>query len=209
MNDERKGMGQTAQKNTDVRTASVSVERTISSNIERTTSSSVEQSVSVNAAQTAPARTTRTALFLAAATLALAGALGLAACAAPATSDSMGGTSSANTQASDAYHKITADEAQTMMDAGSPTIVDVRTPQEYEEGHIPGAINIPVESIGAEKPAELTDTNAELIVYCRTGVRSKQASDKLVGLGYQNVNDMGGIVDWHGETVSGTEPGGN
>lgn len=185
MIDERRSTGHTSQEGTNMRAASGSV------------------------AKTTPTRSTRTALFLAAATLALAGALGLAACAAPAMGNSMGGTSSVDAQASDAYHKITADEAKSLMDAGSPTIVDVRTPKEYEEGHIPGAINIPVESIGADKPAELTDTNAELIVYCRTGVRSKQASDKLVGLGYQNVNDMGGIVDWHGETVTGTEPGGN
>ncbi len=107
---------------------------------------------------------------------------------------------------SNAYAKITADEAKTMMDAGNVTIVDVRTAQEYADGHIPGAINIPLESIGSDKPAELTDTDADLIVYCRTGVRSKQASDKLVELGYQHVNDMGGIVDWKGETVTGDQP---
>lgn len=115
--------------------------------------------------------------------------------------------SGTNAGTASAYAKITADEAQAMMDAGSPTIVDVRTPQEYADGHIPGAINIPVESIGSDKPAELADTDAELVVYCRTGVRSKQASDKLVELGYQHVNDMGGIVDWKGDTVAGTDPG--
>ena len=114
----------------------------------------------------------------------------------------------ADTANSNAYQKITADEGQALMDAGTPIIVDVRTAQEYADGHIPGAINIPVEEIGDAKPAELTDTEEELIVYCRTGVRSKQASDKLVELGYQHVNDMGGIVDWHGETVVGSEPGG-
>lgn len=116
----------------------------------------------------------------------------------------MNGTSSTT---GTAYAKITADEAKALMDEGSPTIVDVRTAQEYADGHIPGAINIPVESIGSEKPAELADTDAQLIVYCRTGVRSKQASDKLMELGYQHVNDMGGIVDWNGDTVAGAEPG--
>ena len=134
--------------------------------------------------------------------LALAGVVALAGCsAAPAESE---GTSMSDS--SNAYAKITADEAKTMMDAGNVTIVDVRTAQEYADGHIPGAINIPLESIGSDKPAELTDTDADLIVYCRTGVRSKQASDKLVELGYQHVNDMGGIVDWKGETVTGDQP---
>lgn len=135
--------------------------------------------------------------------LALAGVVALAGCsAAPAESEDTSMSDSSN-----AYAKITADEAKTMMDAGNVTIVDVRTAQEYADGHIPGAINIPLESIGSDKPAELTDTDADLIVYCRTGVRSKQASDKLVELGYQHVNDMGGIVDWKGETVTGDQPG--
>lgn len=134
--------------------------------------------------------------------LALAGVVALAGCsAAPAESEDTSMSDSSN-----AYAKITADEAKTMMDAGNVTIVDVRTAQEYADGHIPGAINIPLESIGSDKPAELTDTDADLIVYCRTGVRSKQASDKLVELGYQHVNDMGGIVDWKGETVTGDQP---
>lgn len=139
--------------------------------------------------------------------LALAGAFALAACStAPVNSkDTSMNTSNSN---SNAYAKITVDKAQAMMEEGTPTVVDVRTAQEYADGHIPGAINIPVESIGSDKPAELADVNAELIVYCRTGVRSKQASDKLVGLGYQHVNDMGGIVDWTGDKVTGTEPGG-
>lgn len=148
----------------------------------------------------------RRILFMAAATLALAGALGLASCAAPDAGMDEGGANMAATN--DAYAKITADEGAALMESGSPTIVDVRTPQEYADGHIPGAINIPVETIGADKPTELSDTDAELIVYCRTGVRSKQASDKLVAMGYRHVNDMGGIVDWTGEKVTGTEPGG-
>ena len=107
-----------------------------------------------------------------------------------------------------AYRAITAGEAQDMMAGGDVTIVDVRTPQEYTEGHIPGAINIPLDRIGTEQPAELADPGAELIVYCRTGVRSKQASDKLVALGFTEVNDMGGIVDWPYGTVAGSTPDG-
>lgn len=159
-------------------------------------------------------KTGATAWMLAAAALALAGALSLAACSSASTDTkegSMGGTGTGASQtasdgASDAYRAITADEAQSMMEGGGVTVVDVRTPQEYADGHIPGAINIPLDRIGSEQPDELSDLDAELIVYCRTGVRSKQASDSLVGLGYQHVNDMGGIVDWTGDVVSGDQP---
>lgn len=155
------------------------------------------------------ARTKMRGRLVAVVALALTGALALAACSsAPAESEdaSMSASGSSTAPSTSAYTKITADEAQAMMDAGSPTIVDVRTAQEYAEGHVPGAINIPVENIGSDKPAELADTDADLIVYCRTGVRSKQASDKLVELGYQHVNDMGGIVDWTGDKVTGDQP---
>ncbi len=150
------------------------------------------------------------------AALALASMLALAACSsAPketengsmdgnANSASMDGASGG--ASSGAYRAITASEAQSMMEDQDVVIVDVRTAQEYADGHVPGAINIPVEGIGNEKPSELDDVDAELIVYCRTGVRSKQASDKLIGLGYRHVNDMGGIVDWTGDTVSGDRP---
>ena len=84
-------------------------------------------------------------------------------------------------------------------------MVDVRTPKEYADGHVPGALNIPNEDIGSARPSQLTGTDDKLIVYCRTGVRSKQASDKLVALGFTDVNDMGGIVDWPYGTVAGSE----
>lgn len=103
----------------------------------------------------------------------------------------------------DAYHKITAEEAKKMTEEGNVVIVDVRTPEEYEEAHVPGAVSVPSETIGDEMPAALPDTDAVLIVYCRTGVRSRQASDKLSSLGYQKIYDMGGIVDWPYETESG------
>ena len=102
-----------------------------------------------------------------------------------------------------AYHKITAEEAKELIDAGGVTVVDVRTAEEFAAAHLPGAINVPNEGIGDELPQALPDQEGALVVYCRTGVRSKQASDKLVELGYENVNDMGGIVDWPYETQSG------
>lgn len=103
----------------------------------------------------------------------------------------------------EAYHQITAEEAKQMLDEGGVTVVDVRTAEEYAEQHIPGAVLVPNESIGDEPPAELPDQDAVLLVHCRTGVRSKQASDKLIKLGYTQVYDFGGIVDWPYETESG------
>ena len=81
-------------------------------------------------------------------------------------------------------------------------ILDVRTPEEFADQHIPDAINIPNETIGTEETSELPDKEQLILVYCRSGNRSKQASDKLVGLGYTNSVEFGGINDWPGETVS-------
>lgn len=105
-------------------------------------------------------------------------------------------------ETSSAYHKITAEEAKEMIDKGDVTIVDVRTEEEYAEKHIPGAILVPNESIGNDSPKELPDKEAVLLLHCRTGVRSKEASDKLVALGYKKVYDFGGITDWPYETES-------
>lgn len=126
----------------------------------------------------------------------------LAACS-PKDGGSSSSASSAPSPSGEAYHKITAEEARKMMEEGGVTIVDVRTTAEYAEKHIPGAILVPVETIGLEPPQALPDKDAVLLVYCRTGVRSRQASDKLVMLGYTNVYDFGGIVDWPYETESG------
>ena len=112
-------------------------------------------------------------------------------------------TSKGESSGGEAYHKITAAEAKDRMDAGGVTIVDVRTAEEYADKHIPGAVLVPNESIGAEPPAGLPDKDAVLLVYCRTGVRSKQASHKLEALGYTQIYDFGGIVDWKYETQSG------
>ena len=102
------------------------------------------------------------------------------------------------------YRQINAEEAAAMMEEESDYIIlDVRTAQEYSEKHIPGAINIPNETIGTEDIPELPDKEQLILVYCRSGNRSKQASEKLVKLGYTNIVEFGGINDWMGETVSG------
>jgi rhodanese-related sulfurtransferase len=78
-------------------------------------------------------------------------------------------------------------------------VLDVRTPSEFAEGHIPGAINVANEDIGAEQPIELPDLDQVIFVYCRSGRRSKEASAKLAALGYTNIYEFGGILDWDGE----------
>ena len=102
------------------------------------------------------------------------------------------------------YRQVNAEEADSMMEEESGYIIlDVRTAQEYSEKHIPGAINIPNETIGTEDIPELPDKEQLILVYCRSGNRSKQASEKLVKLGYTNIVEFGGINDWTGEAVSG------
>lgn len=102
------------------------------------------------------------------------------------------------------YRQISMDAAITMMEEESNYIIlDVRTPEEFADQHIPDAINIPNETIGTEEIPELPDKEQLILVYCRSGNRSKQASDKLVKLGYANIVEFGGINDWPGETVSG------
>ena len=82
---------------------------------------------------------------------------------------------------------------------GSYVIVDVRRADEFAEGHIPGAINIANEDIVDSEPAELPDKEQLIYVYCRSGNRSKQATKKLKDLGYLNLIEFGGIIDWPGE----------
>lgn len=97
--------------------------------------------------------------------------------------------------------KISAAKAKEMMESEDVIIVDVRTQAEYDEGYIPNAILIPNESIEGE-PKELVDKDATILVYCRSGNRSAQAAKKLVDLGYTNVYDFGGIIDWPFEIVN-------
>lgn len=107
-------------------------------------------------------------------------------------------------QAANGYQQITMDEAITLMEEEKDSIIlDVRTQDEYSESHIPGAVNIPNETIGTDEIPELPDKEQLILVYCRSGNRSKQASEKLAALGYTNVKEFGGINDWPGETVSG------
>ena len=105
-------------------------------------------------------------------------------------------------EAQGTYRKITAQEAKAMLDKGDVTVVDVRRSDEYAAGHIPGSILVPNEEIGDTQPEELPDLDAVLLVHCRTGIRSRQASDKLIKLGYTNVYDFGGIADWPYDTVT-------
>ena len=81
-------------------------------------------------------------------------------------------------------------------------IIDVRRQDEYDEGHIPGAVLIPNESISDKQPEELPDLNQIILVYCRSGRRSKEASQKLANIGYTNVYEFGGINTWTGEIVN-------
>lgn len=95
------------------------------------------------------------------------------------------------------YTQITMSEAVEMMESESDYIIlDVRRPDEFATGHIPNAINIPNEGIGTDEISELPDKDQLILVYCRSGNRSKQASQKLVKLGYSNVVEFGGINDW-------------
>ena len=99
------------------------------------------------------------------------------------------------------FQQISMDAAITQMaEENNFILLDVRTPEEFADGHIPGAINIPNENIGENDIAELPDKERRIYVYCRSGNRSKQASAKLVNLGYTNVVEIGGIIDYEGET---------
>ena len=102
------------------------------------------------------------------------------------------------------YRQISVDEAIAMMAQESNYIIlDVRRPDEFAEGHIPNAINVANETIGTDEIPELPNKNQLIMVYCRSGRRSKEAADKLVKLGYTNIVEFGGILDWTGEVVGG------
>ena len=100
------------------------------------------------------------------------------------------------------YEQITAEQAKAIMDAEKDyIIIDARTEQEFSEGHIEGARLIPEYEIAQRAEKELPDKSALILVYCRSGRRSKIASEELVKLGYNNVKEFGGIIDWPYETV--------
>ena len=101
------------------------------------------------------------------------------------------------------YVKITPNQAYELMQSqNNCTVLDVRTPEEFSQGHIPSAILIPDYELAKRAEKELPDKNALILVYCRSGNRSRQAANTLLKLGYTNVKDFGGIIDWPFETVT-------
>lgn len=101
------------------------------------------------------------------------------------------------------YEQISQEEAMQMMQEQSDFIIlDVRRPDEFAEGHIPGAVNVPNETIEDEMPAGLPDKDQVILVYCRSGNRSKEASQKLADMGYTGVYEFGGIKTWPGEIIT-------
>ena len=100
------------------------------------------------------------------------------------------------------YEQITAEEAKRIMDSEEKHIIlDVREQNEYDEGHIKGAILIPYTEIENKAEEMLPDKDAQILVYCRSGRRSKIASESLAKLGYTNIKEFGGIIDWKYEVV--------
>ena len=100
------------------------------------------------------------------------------------------------------YDQISGAEAKELMDSENGyIIIDARTQEEYDQGHIPGAILIPEYEIADRAEKELPDKNQLILVYCRSGRRSKIAAEELVKLGYTNVKEFGGIIDWEYEIV--------
>lgn len=117
----------------------------------------------------------------------------------------LAGCSSENqpSDSNDSYTKITAEEAKIMIDQENDLIIlDVRTPEEFDAGHIPGAVNISSTEITATVEGVITDKSDTILVYCRSGSRSAGASQELSNLGYTNVYDFGGIINWNYEVVT-------
>ena len=113
------------------------------------------------------------------------------------------GCTGAGNSTNNTYRQISMDEAIAMMaEETGYIILDVRRADEYAAGHIPGAINVANESIGTDEIPELPEKKQLIMVYCRSGRRSKEAAEKLVKLGYTNIVEFGGILDWKGEIVT-------
>ena len=112
-------------------------------------------------------------------------------------------TGCGGTAADDAYQQITQEEAKEMMDTQEVIILDVREQDEYDSGHIPGAVLLPVGSIDETTAVEvIPEKDSTVLVYCRSGNRSKTASSTLAELGYTNIYEFGGINTWPYETKS-------
>lgn len=107
-----------------------------------------------------------------------------------------------NTETKNTYMNITQEEAKNIMDTETGyVILDVRTNEEFTSGHIPNAILIPDYEISQRAESELPDKSQLILVYCRSGNRSKNAASQLVSLGYTNIKEFGGIIDWKYEIV--------
>lgn len=107
------------------------------------------------------------------------------------------GCSSGNSNSKNTYEQITGTEAKALMDSEKDYIIlDVRTIEEFNERHIEGAIPIPDYEIGEKAERILTDKDQLILVYCRSGRRSKNAASELATLGYTNIKEFGGIIDW-------------
>ena len=100
------------------------------------------------------------------------------------------------------YEQISQEEAKEIMDSGEEIVIlDVREQDEYDKGHIPGAILLPYTRVEEQAEAMLPDKDKTILVYCRTGRRSKIAAQSLADLGYKDVREFGGILDWPYETT--------
>lgn len=106
-----------------------------------------------------------------------------------------------STEAQVEYKKITAEEAKQRIDAGGAVILDVRTQEEYDEGHIDGAIRLEYNDFDEQLTEILPDKSAQILIYCRSGNRSRIATEYLISNGYTDVYDFGGIIDWPYETA--------
>ncbi|MBR0145051.1 MAG: hypothetical protein IJM25_00110 [Eubacterium sp.] len=116
---------------------------------------------------------------------------------------STGGTETTESPSKIGYVQINQQLAAEMMTRDDGHVVlDVRRKDEYDSGHIPGAVLLPNEEIGTKPPKALPDMDQVILVYCRSGVRSKEAAEKLADMGYKNVYEFGGILLWEGETVT-------
>ena len=111
------------------------------------------------------------------------------------------GGNASNTSSESDYQQISQEEAKEMMDTQDVIILDVREQDEYDSGHIPGAVLLPVGTIDEETAAEeIPEKDSTVLVYCRSGNRSKTASSALAELGYTNIYEFGGINTWPYET---------
>lgn len=108
-----------------------------------------------------------------------------------------------NASSDDGYKKISSEEARQMMQESVDYILlDVRTQEEFDQAHIEGAVLIPDNEIKNKAETELPDKDARILVYCRSGRRSEESAKQLISMGYTNIYDFGGIIDWPYDTVN-------